>query len=446
MANVFLTFLGTNNYIECNYVVPETDFRCDKVRFVQEATLKLACADWDAAARGYVFTTVEAEAKNWLDDGHYDAKTKTNPVCEGLEKRLAALSLPFPITRVPIPDGNSTEELWKIFMTVYDCIEEGDKIFFDITHAFRSIPMLAIVLLNYAKVLKGIQIGGVHYGAFEKLGPAWKVKEMSPEQRDAPILDLAVLDSLMDWTVGIDRFTKSGDPEMICRLSMAFAKPLLALSKGADQAALAIKSLANRLKTFSQAHATCRGLDISQAAINLQKSVLEAKKTEILPLLKPLLGKIEEVASNYNGHILPDGLAAARWCLEHNLVQQGFTILQEAIVSHFAGAVGGNVKDIAKRRVVSRAFAILSQNLVEIPSMWEAEARDNEVFTREVIHAIVKTEGISGIFEKIREKRNDLAHAGTNSNALSVGNVERFYKELDRLIFRVEQTLGNKQS
>jgi CRISPR-associated Csx2 family protein len=436
MANVFLTFLGTNDYLECNYVVPEIGFRCEKVRFVQEATLKLACKDWDATARGYVFTTADAEKKNWMDNGHI-----SHPACQGLAQRISELNLPFEVRPVSIPDGNSNEEIWEIFKIVFDCLEYEDCVVFDITHAFRSIPMLAIVLLNYAKVLKGIQIAGIYYGAFEKLGPIPKVREMPVAQRDAPILDLTTLDSLMEWTIGIDRFIKAGDPEMIHRLSMDSVKPLLEQSKGKDQAAQSIRSLANRLKAFSQAHATCRGLDVSQTAINLRQSVLDAKQTDILPLLKPLLAKIEEVATKYGNHTLPDGLAAARWCREHNLVQQGYTILQEAIVSHFTEIVGGNIKNINQRKNVSQAFKILAQKIVDHPSRWEVEARDSEGFIRQVIRAIVETEGISSIFEKIREKRNDLAHAGASANALTVSNVERFYDELDRLIAATENVL-----
>ena len=246
----------------------------------------------------------------------------------------------------------------KFFKTVFDCLQDGDCIVFDITHAFRSIPMLAIVLLNYAKVLKGVQVGGIYYGAFEKLGSISKVKEMDVDDRDAPILDLSALDLLMDWTVGIDRFIKAGDPEMIHRLSKAGIEPILKESKGADQDARYIRNLANTLKAFSQAHATCRGLEISQTAMNLQKAVAEAKQTDILPLLKPLLAKIEEVAEKYCGQTLSDGLAAASWCLDHNLVQQGYTILQEAIVSHFTESTGGNLKDLEQRKIVSQAFAI----------------------------------------------------------------------------------------
>lgn len=39
---------------------------------------------------------------------------------------------------------------------------EGDEIIFDITHSFRSIPMLAITIMNYAKVLKNCKLKEVY--------------------------------------------------------------------------------------------------------------------------------------------------------------------------------------------------------------------------------------------------------------------------------------------
>lgn len=438
MANIFLTFLGTNNYLECNYVVPETGFRRDKVRFVQEATLQLACKDWGATARGYVFTTADAEKKNWMDNGH-----NGYPPCQGLAQRISELNLPFEVRPVSIPDGNSSEEIWEIFKIVFDCLENEDCVVFDITHAFRSIPMLAVVLLNYAKVLKNVRIGGIYYGAFEKLGSIAKVREMPVGQRDAPILDLTALDLLMEWTIGIDRFTKAGDPEMIHRLSMDRVKPLLDQSKGKDQAAQAIRSLANRLKAFSQAHATCRGLDISQSAINLRQSVVDAKQTDILPLLKPLLGQIEQVAANYSGQTLSDGLAAARWCLNHNLVQQGFTILQEALVSHVTEVAGGNIKNRTQREIVSEAFHLLAKDKSDNASTVPDEERDDEEFASRVYQEIGRMREMISIFSKIRQKRNDLNHAGNREGALTVANVDRFYNELGRLIAEVDKAAGN---
>ncbi len=90
---------------------------------------------------------------------------------KGLRSCLEAISVRASISNVDIPMGASEQEIWNIFNIVLDQIRENDFVVFDITHAFRSIPMLAIVILNYAKVIKNIRLTGI-IRAFEVLGPA----------------------------------------------------------------------------------------------------------------------------------------------------------------------------------------------------------------------------------------------------------------------------------
>ncbi len=42
-----------------------------------------------------------------------------------------------------------------MFSEIYDVIDEGEEIYFDITHGLRNIPMLVMAILEYAKVTKG---------------------------------------------------------------------------------------------------------------------------------------------------------------------------------------------------------------------------------------------------------------------------------------------------
>ncbi|WP_425505358.1 CRISPR-associated DxTHG motif protein [Thermosulfurimonas marina] len=67
-------------------------------------------------------------------------------------------------------EGRSEEEIRDNFRKVIENLSEGEEVFFDITHSFRSLPMLNLVALSYARVLKGIRIRGIYYGAFEVLG------------------------------------------------------------------------------------------------------------------------------------------------------------------------------------------------------------------------------------------------------------------------------------
>lgn len=51
---------------------------------------------------------------------------------------------------MPIPNGKNEEEMWEIFETLFDKIEEEDELYIDLTHRFRYIPMLVMIFPNYA--------------------------------------------------------------------------------------------------------------------------------------------------------------------------------------------------------------------------------------------------------------------------------------------------------
>lgn len=52
-----------------------------------------------------------------------------------------------------IPEGRNEQEMWEIFQKVYGQMHEGDELYIDLTHAFRYLPMLVLVLSNYAKLI-----------------------------------------------------------------------------------------------------------------------------------------------------------------------------------------------------------------------------------------------------------------------------------------------------
>ncbi len=86
MSNIYISFLGTTNYVPCHYYVG--DFRSpEPVRFVQEASILYNCTNWSADDRIVIFTTDDAKKMNWQDNGHCDWNGNVIP-CEGLETRL----------------------------------------------------------------------------------------------------------------------------------------------------------------------------------------------------------------------------------------------------------------------------------------------------------------------------------------------------------------------
>ena len=427
MANVFISFLGTNDYLHCTYY--RDNFEEKDVRFVQEATIKYCCKSWDSEDRIVIFTTKEAKIKNWLDNGHIGRKTKKRKQCIGLKNCIDNLRLNPQVQQIDIPDGHNEDEIWEIFKIVYDHLHSGDKVIFDITHAFRSIPMLAIVLLNYAKVLKNVSLAGIYYGAFEVLGSYHQASEKPLEKRRAPILDLTTFDQLMDWSFAVDRFLGAGDAKAISRLAKKAVAPVLKESKGKDRAAAAVKYVADALDTYTRALATCRGLEISTSVEHLKQELAKSKDVDLVKPLHPLFEHISKQVDFFKGDIVSDGIQAAKWCLEHNLIQQGFTILQETLITYFIKCGGEKPDNKEQRNIAASAISICQQN---IPlEQWTGIAGNLREITWQYINLYKKEVELVEVLDALIELRNDLNHAGFREQPMKS---ELFAKKLGELI------------
>ena len=161
MTQSLFAFLGISDYLPCNYVFEFKDrIKISNIRFVQEAIASILSDKGNEELKVVLFVTEVAKQKTFFDNGHLDSKGRPLPR-EGLEKRLKLLGDKITINLVEIPEGISEQEICSIFNIVYNNIMDNDEIIFDITHAFRSLPMLAIIILGYAKILKNITIKGI---------------------------------------------------------------------------------------------------------------------------------------------------------------------------------------------------------------------------------------------------------------------------------------------
>lgn len=110
--------------------------------------------------------------------------------------------------------GLNEKELWSnfdVFMRIADNLEEGDEIYLDITHAFRSIPLFMYLMLDLIKILnsnKNFKIAGLYYGMLEA-------------NRDlgyAPIVDLSPLYNITLWARGAYNFINFGNGYLLAEL------------------------------------------------------------------------------------------------------------------------------------------------------------------------------------------------------------------------------------
>lgn len=431
MRKVFLSFLGTNNYLPCNYICTARE-PVKNVRFVQEATVSWQCREWKQDDKILIFNTEEAHKKNWLDNGHKDREGNAIQT-QGLASRLNLLNIAAEIEEIFIPTGKNEQEIWKIFSTVVNKLEEKNELYLDITHAFRSLPLLSTVIINYAKSVKNITVKAISYGAMEAIGNRWEVEQLDIEKRNVPVFDLLPFDQLLDWSTAIDRFIGSGDATRINELTTEKVISRKKEVKGPDDEADNLKNMAVALDAFSKTMTTCRGKNISCDAEKLKHSISRAKEQQLIKPLTPLLEKLEKTVADFSfKDEVQDGLAAAQWCLKHNLIQQGFTLLQETICTFILKrSTDEDTSEKNKRNLVGMAVKIEWKN---IPfNEWDEPAqkpRNREIIDK-IRNWLRNHQSLLKHMNNISHIRNDLNHAGINNSPM---NADKFADNLRKYI------------
>ncbi len=407
MANVYISVLGINYYEECVYYFKD-GFELSNVRFVQEATVKYACSDWGPQDRILIFLTDDARKFNWVDFGQ-PARGENKQPYQGLEQRLKLLGLRAAVKDVPIKEGKDEDEIWKIFGLLFESLQPGDEVFLDITHAFRSLPMLVLVVLNYAKVLRKVGVRGIYYGAFEVLGPAYEVSKWPVEKRRAPVFDLTPFAELLDWTVAIDLFIRSGNAALVSDLAEQRVRAQKKAVQGPHAGADAARRLASRLKEFTSGLATCRGRTISKNALELKQAINLCKESPLIPQLAPLLDRLGREVEEFDGDESLDWIRAAKWCLDHGLVQQAYTILRELIINEATKHMGVPcVEPPIYRAGADRAIGTDMGILKDFRNNCAKYGLDCQPL---LMHLNDKAE-LVGLFDEISDPRNDLNHGG----------------------------------
>ncbi|MEJ5284405.1 MAG: TIGR02221 family CRISPR-associated protein [Brevinematales bacterium] len=425
---VFLSFLGTNDYVECNYYFGNQ--KVENVKFVQEAMLKIFCKEFkkDNNDKIYILLTKEAEDRNWPKLEEKISELKKNDIVE-------------PVKDIPV--GSNENEIWQIFSKVFNLFKDGDEVFFDITHGFRLLPLLGITLLNYARFLKNIKIKGIYYGAFETLGPISLVRQRDIKDRNAPIFDLTPYYDIMEWGIGAREFVSSGSTRKIKEIVNQHIIPLQKTFCGKiDDNYKKIKHLIDWIDIGTNEILYCRGLQIIKGEnFNKAKKLLNEIKRADLNLsyaLIPLLEKIEEKITEFNSDDILNGFRAVKWCIEHNLIQQGITILQEMLITYLIEKT--KYKDKINNKKIREELSAAIYFVMN-PNINEKEYKgDNDIL--EILKKMKENNDIKelfNIFNRLRNIRNDINHCGF----IQPIKIEKLKKELENSFNEVYKVVLN---
>lgn len=396
------TFLGTGNYQPGVYSLEGQE---QETPFVQVALCKFLQPDEMVA-----FVTAEAKEKKWPE------------LEESLRKEFDSLDYKF----VEIPCGKDENEVWQIFDHFANEVEDRETLSIDITHSFRSLPIISLACVQYLRALKDISLKGIYYGA-------WEARENKGEIPLVPTFDLTPFVELMDWSEAVGVFDRSGDMTRLKSLFEAEVVPRQKISKGSDREARLLKEVGKGLYELSQRMATCRGkliytdplLDkISEKLDELEHDFDPPKAFR--PLLSKIRDKIEDVKPPKIGlsQEVSRGLEAVKWCIQHDLIQQAYTLLQETLITHFCQATNKDIWERRDRQEVGRALGLYYTERAN----WDSSAVSNSAFIEDVWDLAGKE--MCDLYSKLTVRRNDINHAGI----VEMANEHKIVKEIEQYL------------
>jgi len=410
---VFISILGTGYYQKTKYYYNDKDNYIE-THFVQEATLNLVNTKWNRGDKAFIFLTKRARVDNWESPAqvnNFFVKKGDSKAYIGLKETLLRNDFLLEIVdddSINIPDGNNEKEIWEIFEKVFNVLKDNDEVYFDITHAFRSIPMLVMVLINYSKFLKNITVKSITYGN-------WEGKD---ENNNSPIINLTAFSELQDWTSAANDFVNFGNVEKLSKLAKNDISPLARQFKGENDTVNSLIKISKFLPQFIDNILTCRGKSITK---NMEGKLINKElnniKENLISPLTPILNKIENKLFPFdNNDNLINGFNAVSWCIDNNLIQQGFTILQENIISLVCEDVDIDKADKKTRNIVSSCFTIKENEITK--EEWKGDANSYPEITELILEKSKIIEILKSDYISLTNIRNDINHFGYSDNTM----------------------------
>ena len=426
---VFLSVLGVAFYETCRY--RKDDFTGSETLFVQKSLLEYLQQqeNWGGENDLVLMLLTDLARKNNWDknlETRFCAKLQKEVAYQGLEKILLDMNLSY--RDIAIPDGKDSEQMWEIFEVIFDELQDGDELYLDITNSFRYLPMLLVVLVNYAKLLKNVKVKAIFYGNYEA---------RDKESNIAPIMDLLPLSVLQDWTLAASDYLRYGQVEKLFELSESSLIPILKNTETRTKDTEKLRSFVKTLKEMVEERTTCRGYAIvgSKNVRKLKCTASEIQKVTIVQL-RPIFEKIKQSLNDFDAkeNVL-NCIKAAKWCCANKLYQQATTMLEEGLGTFLCCHYQLDYRKMANRDAIFGCISIKTQN---------KDIEENKA-NKELVEKILADDSVWGnkafvtILQKILELRNDYNHAGFKKNPFTA---QKVIKIIEKLLDGIEEVLS----
>ena len=345
MAKVLISSLGTGSNKDGAYQKARYQFDQEtpyETSFIADAILKHHKIDklflvgtkksmWDEAYA----TLIEGE-----DDNYYERlvnKKELNGIAvEDLKQFDQEIKY---ISNSKIIDyGKDENELWENFekfLEIANELNDGDELYLDITHSFRSLSLMSFVMTQFASSIsnKNFTIKAIYYGMFE----------YSHENSGVtPIVDIKILFEIQEWIKAIDAIKKYSDFDPLVRL----------LENDSDIEQKVKNTFVNLNNTIEMANMSA----MKQFIENATKKILliENSKNKIVKLLAPqLLSIVKEL---YKDKMSDFQYGLAKWFYKNKNYALSYIALYEAIITKSCERSNYDIEDYFMREEAKKSI------------------------------------------------------------------------------------------
>lgn len=403
MANVLISFLGTSNvkreYRSANYHFSNGD--SFKTTFIAEALTQHYHVDkiiligtaksmWEEVYYSFAKKNGKEDADKYvaIGDKCVNASHLSDleiPYKEDIENALGPGS-----KIILIKYGLNKDEILfnsSQIMSIEQFLDIGDRLIVDITHSFRSLPIMLMNCLVYLQNVsrKNIKIDHITYGMLDI------TNEMGGE---TPVVELNSLLELNDWISGAYSFSQFGNAYKI-----------------ADLIESEDKSVAERLRRFSDLMNLNHIYEIQHEAQGLS-AIKNMKYSSKIPemILNPI---INDFITEFHGIKTHSSFQyrLACWQNDHKKYCFAYITLQESIVTYICEQNGLQGSNYNNREQAKQNLRNESHDLRVIPEL-------------------------KNLYNKIKKTRNALAHSKQTSKnyKVMISDLSEYIKQLKDII------------
>ncbi len=373
-----ITSLGTGSYKTTKYV---WNGRGEETSYFPQALVK-----WLRPDSVLVLLTEEAaRCNNWKD----------------FEKWLVEEQVEY--ESKTIPEGRTEQQVWQIFEQVVDNVGEGEEVVIDITHAFRSLPLIFFVVTAFLRVHKKVQVRHVLYGCY------------IPDQTESPVVDLRLMLDLLDWMEGTRQIRSTWDARMIGQK----------LGKLSDSS---LRKSGEHLLQLTNCIHLGRLREVMSKAQELRDHLRSASDNaeKLAPPFALLWEEIYEQVDRW-AEISPSDLNKATLCKQRDLV-----------VDMVEAGLTWQAVHLAREWMVNWTIWQQRRDQRLMGDVWLVETARGEAerllnASKEAQSSIWDEKTNSLVWEiwsDLRELRNDLAHCGMRDNATKASRIEGRAKDI----------------